>query len=88
MQTDLPLVKPVQAPLLGVIETGVAPDGSVTVTRTPWMVVAVVLRIVKRVFPMLPAVKVFGVTVGVMVRAPDVAAVNVAVTVVFAVSVT
>jgi len=88
MQTALPFVKPLQPPELGVIETGVAPDGSVIVAMTQWMRPSLVYRIVKCVLASEPAVTVFGVADGVMVSPPEGWAVNVAVTVVFAVSVT
>jgi hypothetical protein len=81
-------VKPLQLPELVVIETGVAPVGSVTVAATPGMPLSLVLLIMNCVFARLPAVTVPGVTDGVMVRPPEVCAVNVAVTLVFEVRVT
>ena len=87
VHTALPFVNPVQLPELGVIETGVAPDGSVTVTATPPMLPSLVLRIVKRVLASEPAVTVLGVTDGVTVR-PTPGTENAAVTVASAVNVT
>jgi hypothetical protein len=87
MQIDLPFVNALHAPALGLIEIGVAPDGSVTVTTTPCTRVSPGLRTVKRTLPIWPAVIVFGVELAVMVR-PGGWIANIAVTVVLDVNVT